>query len=36
MNLHPNGRQMVKIELTDEPDDSGQPRPIVVLSRPGF
>jgi hypothetical protein len=35
MNLHPNGRQIDRIELSD-PDASGNRRPLVVLSGPRF
>lgn len=36
MNLHPNGRQIVRIEMSDESDGSGRDRPIVILSGPKF
>jgi len=36
MNLHPSGRQIERIELSDEADASGTPRPIAVLSGPRF
>jgi hypothetical protein len=36
MNWDPNRRAIEQIELSDELDDSGQPRPVAVLSGPKF
>jgi hypothetical protein len=35
-NLHPTGRRIERIELSEEIDEDGNRRPLVVLSRIRF
>jgi hypothetical protein len=36
MNLHPNGRQIERIELSEELDEMGERRALVVFTGPRF